>query len=169
LQDRVSRALRTRPKAAAVAVCDLDHFKRLNDEHGHEAGDKALQLFSSTLRAALRPVDLVARVGGEEFVVFLPNCDGDGASIALERVRTALAGAVRASGGPIFTVSIGVAVFPSEGADLEQLVKAADRALYMSKNAGRDRITVLGRPGSASLRAAPGPIAPPVLIKIENG
>lgn len=128
----------------AVLVADLDHFKRLNDTHGHDAGDRALRLYSQVLRQTLRPTDLVARFGGEEFVCVLPGVDAQTAANVADRVREALAQAVDRSGGPAFTSSFGVAGFPHHGATLEELVQVGDQALYEAKKNGRDRVEVAG-------------------------
>ncbi|MEZ4391393.1 MAG: GGDEF domain-containing protein [Polyangiales bacterium] len=126
-------------RSVVVVMGDLDHFKRLNDEHGHSAGDAALQGFAQVLKAALRPGDVVARYGGEEFTLLVPNATGDEAIGALDRVREALARNCASVGGPRFTVSFGASVFPRHGADLSTLLKVADAALYRAKQEGRDR------------------------------
>lgn len=130
-------------RPTAVAMADLDHFKRLNDTFGHEAGDRALRTFARTLRTALRANDVVGRLGGEEFAVVLPDCTTEDAVRALEGMRTALITAIARAGVPPFTVSIGV-VDASAAEGLDALTSLADKALYEAKRAGRDRIVVAG-------------------------
>ena len=137
LEVRASHVLASSARAAVV-LCDLDRFKRLNDEHGHAAGDLALKTFARVLKVALRPSDTVARYGGEEFALVLADCGADEAVRALQRVRALLATEV--AKGPAFTASFGVAEFPLEGAGLDLLLKAADKALYRAKAEGRDRV-----------------------------
>jgi diguanylate cyclase (GGDEF)-like protein len=134
-------------QAHAVALADLDHFKKLNDTEGHEAGDNALRLFSEVLRDCLRPQDLIGRHGGEEFVVLLKGCKGEHARDALERLRQRLRDHQEHEGGPRFTASFGVAVYPEEGAALASLLRKADRALYEAKRQGRDRVVMHGEVG----------------------
>jgi diguanylate cyclase (GGDEF)-like protein len=122
-----------------VAYGDLDRFKRLNDEHGHDTGDRALRLFSRVLRDHVRPLDLVARYGGEEFLVVLPRCSSTEAAEVVERVRRGLAHELAGSSIPPFTVSFGVAS-ASAGQPFEEAVGRADRALMAAKAAGRDRV-----------------------------
>jgi two-component system cell cycle response regulator len=131
--------------ACSVILVDLDHFKRVNDTHGHAAGDAVLQHAASTLRSILRPYDLVGRYGGEEFVVVLPGCDAEGARAAAERLRTSMASASVAVGETTVrvTCSLGVAVGgmgTERGRDA--LLEAADAALYRAKKGGRDRVVV---------------------------
>ena len=140
----------------AVAFGDLDHFKVLNDVHGHGAGDQALRVFAQVLRNNLRPGDLFCRFGGEEFVTALPNCDATEAVEILDRVRDKLADELRTAGGPTFTVSFGLA--PGDaGRQLDSLVSAADAALLQAKSLGRDRIVLAdsGRPPPWPLRGPP--------------
>jgi diguanylate cyclase (GGDEF)-like protein len=129
-----------------VAMADLDHFKQLNDVHGHETGDRALRVFSQTLRTSLRSQDIVSRQGGEEFAVVLPTCTIADASIALEKVRQHLLDAIRGSGLPEFTVSFGI-VEAADSEDLVDMLARADVALLQAKRAGRDRVVVHDRHG----------------------
>jgi len=127
-------------QSCAVAMLDLDHFKRLNDTTGHEAGDRALKLFASILKTSLRPGDLVGRLGGEEFGLLLPGCDAVGAQAALERLRAALAQGVERYGGPPFTCSVGVVTATTPIDDIAPLLKRADELLYEAKRHGRNCI-----------------------------
>ena len=140
------RALMKADRPFAVAFADLDRFKQLNDTHGHEAGDRALRLFSQIVDRALRDSDVIARWGGEEFVIVLPELDRFQAVAVLERIREDLA-AAHSGTTRRFTASFGVAD-SSQGNSLEELLNIADGGLYASKEAGRDRVT-LGDPESA--------------------
>jgi diguanylate cyclase (GGDEF)-like protein len=125
----------------ALAYGDLDQFKMLNDKHGHEAGDQALRLFSRVLRDSIRPNDIAGRYGGEEFVIVLPDCNTDTATIVLERVRERLALALTTGRVAAFTVSFGLAC--SFDADtFDAVVAVADQALLDAKAAGRNRVVV---------------------------
>ncbi len=128
----------------AVAYGDLDHFKLLNDIHGHDAGDRALRLFARVLRDSVRPNDIVARYGGEEFVVVLPDCTMVDSYAVIDRVRSRLADAQRGGIVPSFTVSFGLA--PAEP-DLAfgEIVEQADAALLRAKAEGRDRVVLVGQ------------------------
>ncbi len=126
-----------------VAYGDLDHFKQLNDVHGHDTGDRALRLFSRVLRDTVRPNDLVARYGGEEFVVVLPDCTVDEAYVVVDRIRERLALALVPGTVPRFTVSFGVAGSRPHQTFSETL-DAADAALLAAKAAGRDQVLVSG-------------------------
>jgi len=138
-----------------VAMGDLDHFKAVNDTHGHDSGDRALRLFSQTLRSCLRPEDLACRFGGEEFVLVLPRCSITEATAVLERVREQLALNLSQGDVPPFTVSFGICEM---GADesLEGLIRAADAALLQAKADGRNRVVAAGvaRIDAALLAAA---------------
>jgi two-component system cell cycle response regulator len=123
----------------AALVLDLDHFKAVNDQHGHAAGDEALRAVARTLRANLRAVDTVARYGGEEFVVVMPATTEAEAAVAGERLRQAVA-EQPAIGATRITVSIGVAVSCREEETPETLIGRADQALYGAKRAGRNRV-----------------------------
>ena len=138
-EEQMRSLLRSR-RPFALALGDLDHFKQLNDKHGHEAGDRALRLFSDTARRAIRDLDTIARWGGEEFAVLLPDLDRFGAVEVLERMRAALA---RAHPGetPRFTVSFGISdTQQAQSASL--LFRVADEGLYAAKLAGRDRVSI---------------------------
>jgi diguanylate cyclase (GGDEF)-like protein len=124
-------------------MADLDHFKRLNDTHGHETGDRALRTFAQTLRATVRAEDVVCRHGGEEFALIFPSCSADTAGRLLDRVREQLSEALAASGLPHYTASFGV-VDGDPGEDLEALLRRADAGLFEAKRLGRDRIVING-------------------------
>ncbi len=131
-----------RSRPLAIVMIDIDHFKRINDLHGHDAGDRALVAVADKLRSTSRLGDIVARWGGEEFVMLLPETPGDQAHALAERMRAAFAGtAVALSDGRriAFTASFGVGV-RQDGATLEDVLRAADTALYTAKDGGRDRV-----------------------------
>ena len=146
------REMRTEVASFSVVMADLDHFKDLNDTFGHDTGDRALRLFARVLRSAVRDADIVARHGGEEFVIVLPGADVDRAAPILHRLRHRLAETLADAQLPTFTVSLGL-VDSSSGDDLNELLKLADRALMQAKADGRDRI-VIWHP---SLRSEPAP------------
>jgi diguanylate cyclase (GGDEF)-like protein len=150
--------------ACAILFADLDHFKQVNDTHGHAAGDEVLRQVASTMRLILRPYDLVGRYGGEEFVVVLAGCDAAGARGAAERLRASVAGTAIAVGGALLrvTCSLGIAVGDRDrGWDRERLLNAADAALYRAKRAGRDRIVVAGEDeGTAAVTVEAKPARP---------
>lgn len=126
----------------AVAMLDVDHFKRFNDAHSHEAGDAVLRQLGQTLVEHCRLVDLACRFGGEEFAVVFPGATREGMAAWAERfLRVIREMKVVAEGQalPKITVSIGIAFFPDHGEETADVVRAADRALYAAKNAGRDR------------------------------
>lgn len=131
----------------ALALLDVDHFKRFNDRYGHQAGDRVLALAGRAVAGAIRGIDLAGRYGGEELVLVLVDVDADEAFAAVERVRAAVA-RVRVPNVPeAVTVSAGLALHHGafERADLFALVRRADEALYASKAAGRDRTTMESR------------------------
>ncbi|MDP2341438.1 MAG: diguanylate cyclase [Deltaproteobacteria bacterium] len=129
--------------ALSLALIDIDHFKSFNDGHGHDAGDAVLSIVAATMAANLRPTDLVARFGGEEFVILFPDTDLAAAGAAANRVRTAVADKVLAmpDGKPLpsVTISVGVAEL-QPGEQPPALLKAADRAMYQAKHGGRNRV-----------------------------
>ncbi len=140
LENQVHELLRSQ-RQFSLAMGDLDHFKALNDTHGHDAGDRALRVFSRTVRAALRGDDIISRYGGEEFVFVLPGLTSAEAASALERIRESLALAVNAGNVPPFTASFGVADSTS-AADIEELLRLADNALFQAKRDGRNRVVI---------------------------
>ncbi len=139
-------------KMVAVLLVDLDHFKRVNDRSGHAAGDLALQRVATRLRSTVRGADAVVRLGGEEFVAVLYDCGMDGAMLVGEAMRVAVRDITMPHGGIAqLTASIGIAVYPEHGADLEHLLAAADRAMYSAKHDGRDRVERAGDAASPSV------------------
>jgi diguanylate cyclase (GGDEF)-like protein len=126
----------------AAVMFDIDYFKRINDERGHEIGDRVLARIGGLLAAHARDIDVVARLGGEEFVVLLPGCASYDAAVFAERVRAALA-ADDGAGLPVVRVSAGVlsALAPS---NIEAMLQGADAALYSAKRAGRNRTAIAG-------------------------
>lgn len=129
----------------ALAVGDLDHFKLLNDTHGHDAGDRALRLFARTLRSVLRSGDLMCRFGGEEFVVVFPDLSPDEAAAALGRVQEQLLVTLAGGAVPGFTASFGVA-HSLDAPSLDELCRVADGALFRAKREGRNRVVVEAAP-----------------------
>jgi diguanylate cyclase (GGDEF)-like protein len=125
-----------------LVMCDVDHFKAINDTHGHDRGDVVLQELADRLRASMRDSDVAYRVGGEEFVVLLPGRDADAAQRVAERIRTAVAAAPLA-GLPV-TVSAGVVSAEGGQETLVALLREADAALYLAKQSGRNRVVAIG-------------------------
>ena len=133
----------------ALALVDLDHFKGVNDRHGHLAGDRVLMQIGRVLATSLRPADVLCRYGGEEFCVVLPDTDGAGARTALATLSARLRELVVPWNGEAlsgFTFSAGVAVAPDDGMTQADLISAADRALYHAKAAGRERVVLARSP-----------------------
>jgi len=132
-------------KPLAVFIFDIDHFKNYNDTNGHPAGDELLRTLSRLLKENVRPGDWCCRYGGEEFIVAMPETDGQAAMLAAERIRAAIESHAfdyeKTQPGGSLTISGGVAVLPSDGVSVEELTNHADQALYQSKHQGRNRIT----------------------------
>ena len=141
----IAQARRTGCPLAAIAL-DLDRFKEINDRHGHECGDHVLEATARALRASLRASDFVARSGGEEFVVLLPDTGLDGALVVAENLRLALEAMTVPGLTHRVTGSFGVAVHPDEADDAEGLLRLADRALYAAKRNGRNRVEAEAAP-----------------------
>jgi len=136
-----------RGESLAVAMLDVDHFKRFNDSYGHDAGDAVLQAIGQLLRDTVRASDLACRYGGEELTLVLPNTDLKNAQKCLEKLRSAIMQLrVLHQGGelPAITVSIGVAVTNELGVSATALLKQADAALYRAKEGGRNRVVAAG-------------------------
>jgi diguanylate cyclase (GGDEF)-like protein len=139
----------------SVVLLDIDHFKQINDKRGHAAGDVVLAAVGRLLNTTLRTCDIVARWGGEEFVLVLPSTALDPAELVAERVREELAGlSIKdGNGDPIpVTASFGVAAYGG-GETLEQMIDRADRAMYLAKSGGRNRV-VCDRPALQPVSAA---------------
>ncbi|MGD2131865.1 MAG: PleD family two-component system response regulator [Maricaulaceae bacterium] len=140
-------------KSVAVIIADIDHFKQINDAHGHDAGDVVLREFAGRLAINVRAIDAACRYGGEEFVVIMPDADLDAARSVAERIRRAVQDKpISAAKGVELdvTVSLGVASL-EPGDDLNRLIKRADQALYAAKQRGRNRVVLarVKRPDAA--------------------
>jgi diguanylate cyclase (GGDEF)-like protein len=130
----------------SMIMLDIDHFRAVNEKHGHRVGDEVLQRFADLVRSALRQEDMLVRFGGEEFLVLLPEVAGPGAVVVAGRIRrTVAAEPVQATGLTLpLTVSLGVAARLDEGPEsLEQLLDRADSALSLAKERGRNRVVAL--------------------------
>ncbi len=140
-EEEVERAERF-GHALSLALLDIDHFKSVNDEHGHLVGDQVLVEVAERVTGEVREVDTVARYGGEEVVIVLPETDLNGARLTAERIRAAVgASPVHTDGGPVrVTVSLGVAGYPVHGDTAAELLRSADAAMYAAKQGGRDRV-----------------------------
>ena len=140
-QNRFGLSLRY-DRPLAVVVCDLDHFKKVNDTHGHGAGDFVLRSFGEQLLSVLREADLAGRIGGEEFIIMLPETDLSGARPFAERLRKAIATmpVVLPTGNLNITCSLGISERTASDLDAGQLLARADAALYEAKANGRNRV-----------------------------
>jgi two-component system, cell cycle response regulator len=142
LETRLKSALRF-GRPLSVVLLDIDHFKRVNDGHGHPVGDAVLKMTARLLLRCKRETDLVARYGGEEFAIVCEQTDQAGAELLAERVRRELeVESLQTEQGPLrITCSLGIATYPADAADKTELVARADQALYHAKRAGRNRVT----------------------------
>jgi len=129
----------------SAILFDLDHFKQINDAYGHSKGDEVLAIVGATVAAEVRASDFVGRYGGEEFLVLLPNTDRTGAIEVAEKLRRALERIDVAGLGTGISGSFGVAVLPDDAPEPEQLIRMADRAMYMAKSRGRNRVEAAGQ------------------------
>lgn len=127
----------------ALILLDIDHFKRVNDSYGPAAGDRVLVNIAAICRNNLRQVDLLSRLGGEEFVVLMPETDQVHATAAAERIRAAIAGAtIRVGDAELhITASLGVAMLTAQDKDIEPVLNRADAAMYDAKRGGRDKVS----------------------------
>jgi diguanylate cyclase (GGDEF)-like protein len=129
----------------SVLMLDIDHFKRVNDDHGHGAGDEVLRAIAASIKAQLRNVDMVFRYGGEEFLILLSNTGREAAAMVGERLRQATQSEEYFADGQLIeiTVSLGCStLLPGESAD--SLLRRADSALYVAKREGRNRLAMAG-------------------------
>ncbi len=149
LVDEVTRAARY-GGGVSVLMIDLDHFKRINDEFGHMLGDDVLRAVSAIFARQLRKVDVVCRYGGEEFAVVLPATQGASAVTVADKLRRAVANADFSGVPYCVTVSVGVAEFPANGITRDDIVRAADSALYDAKAAGRNQVCLASTSAAAS-------------------
>jgi diguanylate cyclase (GGDEF)-like protein len=138
----MARRHETHPKPAAVLLVDLDHFKQINDTYGHAVGDRVLQVFADSASANVTQLDLVGRLGGEEFAALLYDCDKQKALAVAEAIRANFAtAAAEVDGRPVnATVSVGVAICDQGALDVSVMLAQADQALYHAKERGRNRI-----------------------------
>ena len=133
-------------------MIDIDHFKRFNDQHGHDAGDFVLSAVARAISNNIRPSDIACRYGGQELAVVLPETNLECARTRAEHMRRAIRETNLTHAGqtlPAPTASFGVAVYPADGAKPAELLKAADQALYRAKQEGRDRVCLAGESAPA--------------------
>jgi len=154
-EDLLQRAQRHGHKVALL-LCDVDHFKKVNDNYGHPIGDEVLRRVAKVLQEVPRKIDVPARYGGEEFAVLLDNVDVAQAKAVAERIRMEIEKAVvETEKGPLsVTESIGVAAFPDDGKDRATLIERADLALYHAKHTGRNRVVTWAEALAAKTRKA---------------
>ena len=134
------RAMRQNQKFTVIGL-DLDHLKQINDTYGHNYGDIAIKTIAEVLKSNARSIDIAARMGGEEFNLILPGVDIEGGCIAAERIRKAIESVELEKIGHI-TASLGIATYPDQSDDLEELLELTDQAMYESKRNGRNRVTI---------------------------
>jgi diguanylate cyclase (GGDEF)-like protein/putative nucleotidyltransferase with HDIG domain len=153
LMTREMERSRRNLRPLSVVMVDLDHFKRVNDQHGHRAGDEVLRVFAAALLENVRATDVAARYGGEEFVILLPDTEKEGALLLVEKLRQVVESldidlariSFAGRGGPLkITLSAGVATLPADAEDEEAVVRRADQALYLAKAMGRNQVIGFG-------------------------
>ena len=131
-----------RQSPTSAVMIDLDHFKLLNDQYGHPAGDMVLRHVANAIASLVRPTDVACRIGGEELLILMPDCDLASAEAKAELIRAAIASLSTDGGTPPVTASFGVASRPETTARGEDLLPHADAALYAAKNKGRTPVVV---------------------------
>ena len=142
LDEEISRAARVNG-SLGVIMCDIDHFKKINDTHGHPTGDSVLIEVALRMQETLRAYDRLGRFGGEEFLIVMPDASEEGVAALAERIRSGVSGTtIETPSGPVsVTVSLGTVVrMMEQDTNLKALIDEADRALYRAKNGGRDRV-----------------------------
>ncbi len=155
LQKELTKALRFKREVSLVMI-DIDDFKSFNDTYGHQLGDEVLRSVSNIVKSNCRTIDIAARYGGEELILVLPETPIEEALRVAERIRSRVESCEIEHMGRILhvTISLGIALYPLHAADRESLIKAADDAMYTSKEAGKNRVSLFGSPKSNSLLKA---------------
>jgi len=128
----------------SIIMVDTDNLKSINDNHGHSAGDKLLKMVSDAIDDTLRDSDIIARVGGDEFIIMLTDTDSARASDAAERIKKTIDNAATVVDGKTITAtaSIGIASYPDDSNDLNEIMNFADKSLYQSKKSGKNTVTI---------------------------
>jgi diguanylate cyclase (GGDEF)-like protein len=148
----VSSAARRQESPYAVLMIDIDHFKRVNDERGHAAGDALLREVAARLRSGIRNEDQIARWGGEEFLAVLPSTGLDGAAVIAERLRRSIHLAPFPVGEVLLEITVSIGAAASVG-EPKPLIESADRCLYRAKEAGRNRVVAEDEPAPPAATA----------------
>jgi len=143
-------AARRHERPLTIAIIDIDHFKAVNDEHGHAAGDRVLADVASALREHMRAEDQLGRLGGEEFLALVPDADAHVAAAAVEKLRAEVAALAVEHDGAVLAVTVSIGWATWEGESAEELMRRADEALYEAKRSGRDRVE--GAPATVQRR-----------------
>jgi diguanylate cyclase (GGDEF)-like protein len=138
LQEELQRSRRYH-KPFSIVMADLDKLKDINDTHGHAAGDRALKDIGAFFMSQIRDVDIVARYGGDEFILFFPEKGKDAAHHLSERLRNGINHNLTVNSSAL-SISVGIASYPEDGTDIEALIDKADKAMYQAKRMGRNRI-----------------------------
>ncbi|MBY0240562.1 MAG: CHASE domain-containing protein [Burkholderiaceae bacterium] len=164
-QARLQRDVGVCGGRAAVLMLDIDHFKRVNDEYGHAAGDAVLRHMAAQMRDCQRKIDILGRVGGEEFAVLLPGADVAAALAFAERLRQRIGSTPLAMDGHVLavTVSIGIATMDARDQGGDAALIRADKALYRAKRGGRNRVELAGDGSDAAVEEKPEALTPPAL------